>query len=221
MTEMQPQIRPPRFFRAFETWNRKFHIYLGLYFLLFIWLFSISGLVLNHPRWQFAQFWPTREQTSFEQSFQAPVATGNLPMAQDLMRQFKIDGEIYQLTNNVEQGQFAFRVMKPRTRFLIKADLKSQRATIERIRVNGWGVLYALHLFSGVRMENPELKRDWFWTKLWSFSMDALAVGLVVMVLGGVYMWYQLKPKRGWGLVVLALGILSCGLFVFGLSRLP
>lgn len=39
-----------------ETWNRKIHIYLGLYFLFFLGLFSISGLVLNHPQWAFAQF---------------------------------------------------------------------------------------------------------------------------------------------------------------------
>ena len=202
-------------------WNRKFHIYLGLYFLLFIWLFSISGLVLNHPQWPFTRFWPQREQTTFDQTFQAPMASGDLAVAQDLMRQFKIEGEIYQLTNNLERAELNFRILKPKTRFMVKADMKAQKATLERIRVNGWGVLNGLHLFSGVRMENPERKRDWFWTKLWSFSMDALAAGLIVMVLGGLYMWYQLKPKRRLGFVVLAFGILSCGFFVFGLSRWP
>lgn len=218
---MQEKRAPQNLIRGLETWNRKFHIYLGLYFLLFIWLFSVSGLLLNHPRWKFPQFWPQRELTSFERAFQAPTATGDMAVAQDLMRQIGINGEIFQLTNSLERGLLTFRILKPKTRFLVKADMNAQQATIEQIRVNGWGVLNALHLFSGVRMENPELKRDWFWTKLWSFSMDALAVGLIVMVFGGLYMWYQLKPKRGLGLVALALGIMSCGYFVFGLSRLP
>jgi len=32
-----------------EAWNRRLHYYLGLYFLLFLWLFSFTGLLLNHP----------------------------------------------------------------------------------------------------------------------------------------------------------------------------
>ena len=42
------------------VWNRRVHYYLGLFLLFFIWLFAFTGLLLNHPRWQFAQFWPNR-----------------------------------------------------------------------------------------------------------------------------------------------------------------
>ena len=31
-----------------STCNRKGHYYLGLYFLLFLWLFALTGLLLNH-----------------------------------------------------------------------------------------------------------------------------------------------------------------------------
>ena len=34
-----------------RRWNKKIHIYLGLYMLLFLWLFSISGLFINHHNW--------------------------------------------------------------------------------------------------------------------------------------------------------------------------
>ena len=37
--------------RAVEKWNRKLHFYLGLYFLFFLWLFSLTGLMLNHGQW--------------------------------------------------------------------------------------------------------------------------------------------------------------------------
>ena len=40
---------------TFETWNKKLHYYLGLYFLLFLWLFSFTGLLLNHPRWMLSR----------------------------------------------------------------------------------------------------------------------------------------------------------------------
>jgi hypothetical protein len=42
---------------GYRVWNRKLHYYLGLYFLFFVWLFALSGLLLNHS-WTFAGFWP-------------------------------------------------------------------------------------------------------------------------------------------------------------------
>jgi hypothetical protein len=43
-------------FDSFLVWNRRVHYYLGLYLLFFIWLFAFTGVLLNHPRWQYAQF---------------------------------------------------------------------------------------------------------------------------------------------------------------------
>ena len=50
--------------------------------------------------------------------------------------------------------------------------------------------------------------------------MDALAAGLLLMVLSSYYMWYELKRKRRLGLVALTMGVLSCGPFMAGLERL-
>jgi hypothetical protein len=70
----------------------------------------------------------------------------------------------------------------------------------------------------GSRYNNPGMTRDWLLTSVWVFVMDALAVGLLIMVFGSYSMWYRLKPKRTFGWIVLAAGFVSCGLFVFGLS---
>ena len=40
-----------RSLRRLDVWNRKLHYYLGLYFLFFLWLFSLTGLMLNHQQW--------------------------------------------------------------------------------------------------------------------------------------------------------------------------
>jgi hypothetical protein len=39
---------------------RKIHLYLGLFFLVELWVFAISGLILGHPQWQISQFWSRR-----------------------------------------------------------------------------------------------------------------------------------------------------------------
>ena len=57
-------------------------------------------------------------------------------------------------------------------------------------------------------------------TSIWAFAMDAVSIGLIVMILGSYYMWFRLPRKRGWGAISLTIGVFACGLFVFGLNWL-
>lgn len=50
-----------------------------------------------------------------------------------------------------------------------------------------------------MRYKKPGTRRDWLLTSVWVAAMDTLALGLLVMVFGTYYMWYQLKPKRTLG----------------------
>ena len=56
--EINDDARNYAFSNVFEIWNRKLHYYVGLYLLTFVWLFAVSGLIINHPGWAFADFWP-------------------------------------------------------------------------------------------------------------------------------------------------------------------
>ena len=61
----------PRFRARFERWNRKLHFYAGLFLLFFMWLFAISGLLLNHPTWSFAESWTKRTDANSERAITA------------------------------------------------------------------------------------------------------------------------------------------------------
>ena len=50
--------------------------------------------------------------------------------------------------------------------------------------------------------------------------MDAVAVGLIIMVFGSYYMWWRLRQKRAWGLVALMSGWTACAFFIAGLRLL-
>lgn len=78
--------------------------------------------------------------------------------------------------------------------------------------------MHLLHTFTGVPAADTKNTRDWTLTTVWALSMDAVAVGLIVMILGSYIMWYRLKAKRRGGAVALVLGFLTCGAFVVGLS---
>ena len=71
MRRMAAERRRRGAFDTFLVWNRRVHYYLGLYLLFFTWLFAFTGLLLNHPRWQFAQFWPNRIQSTTEHTFKS------------------------------------------------------------------------------------------------------------------------------------------------------
>lgn len=221
VSEPKPAFRRRSPVAWFEIWNRKLHYYLGLYFLFFLWLFSVSGLLLNHGGWKFAEFWPNRTERSFEREIQVPPPGSDPWRARDLMRQLGLTGEIEWPSGPRAPNTFVFDVNCPGKMNRVTVDVLRRRAAVKQTGINAWGVLRVLHTFSGVRMNSPERTRDWIMTRVWVVSMDALAGGLLIMVLGSYYLWYRMKAKRSLGLLALAAGSLVCAWFVFGLSRLP
>jgi hypothetical protein len=201
-------------------WNRRLHYYIGLYLLFFLWLFSFTGLLLNHPQWTFAEFWPNRTQSSFTRQIEPPPPGSDLSQAHSVMSQLGLRGEIEWTTTRSDMTRLDFRVSRPGHIFEVKTDLIQNRAAIQQIDLNAWGVIRILHTFTGVRLDDTKNQRDWILTSIWAFAMDAVALGSIVMVLGSLYMWWIQPQKRRMGLIAGGLGILSCGFFVFGLRWL-
>ena len=211
---------PSSLSQKLEGWNRKLHFYLGLYFLFFLWLFSFTGLLLNHPQWRFAQFWPERKETRYEKPIQRPASANDVDRAREIMRDLSLAGEIDWPAQKQASGRLDFTVNRPGNTNRVSADLVQNRAAVEQIQVNSLGVMNVLHTFSGTRINNPVATRDWTLTTIWVIAMDALAAGLLVMVLSCYYMWYRLKQKRRFGLLWLGAGVLSCSFFAVGLAWL-
>ena len=202
------------------VWNRRVHYYLGLFLLFFIWLFAFTGLLLNHPRWQFAQFWPNRIQSTTEHTIAAVTAANDTDRARDVMRQLGVAGELQWPATQPANGPFTFQVNRPGLNVDVKADRQAGRATVQRTQLNAWGVMYVLHTFTGAPAADSRNRRDWTLTTLWALSMDAVAGGLIVMVLGSYVMWFRLRAKRIGGIIALALGFISCGAFIGALRWL-
>lgn len=207
---------------AFGVWNRKLHVYVGLYLLFFVWFFTFTGLLLNHPAWTFDEFWDHRKQSSYEREIVVPVANaeGDLGRAREILKQLGIVGEIEWTTTRKDDNRFDFRVSRPGHILELRTELAQKRVTVQQIEVNLWGVSRMLHTFTGVKMDDTRNRRDWVLTSLWALSMDAVAAGMIVMVLSSLYMWYELRQKRLLGAMVLGLGLVGCGLFCVGLRWL-
>jgi hypothetical protein len=207
---------PLRFENLFRIWNRKIHFYLGLYFLFFTWLFAFTGLILNHS-WKFAEFYPNRSITIADRAFQTPPESSDkVATARGVLQQLGIRGEVA-LSPAAVPGRLDFTASRPGLVYQIQAKLADGTAHVVTNQYNGWGIIHVLHTFTGVSTANPELKRDWALTTVWALAMDALALGLIVMVLSSYYMWWVLRQKRLTGAMALAAGVAVCLLFVYGL----
>jgi hypothetical protein len=197
-----------------RTWNRKLHYYLGLYLLLFLWLFAISGLIINHPRWTAAKFWSRRVETVSERAVSVTSGASDDQLATTIMRNLGTVGELGDLRHDASNKGLTFQVVRPGRVYKIDVDLNAKRAKITEIRIDRWGAMDAMHKLTGVRLEKPEEQRDWILTRLWSLAMDALAVGLLTLVGTGLYLWYRLDDRRMGGIIALMLGLVSCGYFL-------
>ena len=217
----KPPTVPPRSARL-ERWNRKLHFYAGLFLLFFIWLFAFSGLILNHPSWSYTESWKNRKESNYEREIStgALEAKGDLDQAHAILKPLGIQGEILWTTTRTDTNLFEFQIRRPGHFFFIKADLARKRVNVRQADVNLWGVIKVLHTFTGVQMDDARNSRDWALTSVWAYSMDAVAAGLIFMVLSSLYMWWKLPQKRLSGAVVLGLGLLVCGLFCIGLRWL-
>lgn len=206
--------------RRLLPWTRRLHFYLGLYFLLFIWFFSLSGLLLNHPQWEFSRFWSQRQESTTERRITPPTGSGDLAIAKDLIRELGIAGEINQTERRAADDRFTVQVVRPGRIYRIEADLERGHASIVRTELNESGIADALHKLTGVRMDDPSQQRDWLLTRIWTIAMDGLAIGLVIMVFSGLYLWVRRERRRLPGLLSLAPGTTACAVFVFVLAHI-
>jgi len=134
------------------------------------------------------------------------------------MRQLGLVGEIDWPQTAQASGRLDFNIATPKHATQVRVDLAQKCATVQQIDRNAWSALRIMHTFSGSRYNSAGTYRDWVVTSVWVVAMDALAAGVLVMVLGSYYMWWRLKRTRTAGWVALMAGWLSCVFFVYGLA---
>jgi hypothetical protein len=200
---------------TFEKWNRKIHFYLGLYFVFFLWLFLLTGLLLNHGDWSIARAAVQRREARLERDVVVPTESNDLDRVRDVMRQLNLKGEP-DIPAAQTPGILAFQVGQPRDASQVKVDLATGRASVDHFTNTPIAVFRIFHTFSGSKYNQPETHREWMLTTIWVIAMDGLAVGLIVMVLGSYYMWYRLKRTHTLGWIALVSGFAACAMFFVG-----
>lgn len=198
--------------KTFNFWNRKLHIHIGLLLLLFIWLFSLSGLLLNH-HWEFSSFWEQRKQKESVTQIALPVRLDSAALLHTVMQDLGISGEV----TNVRYAADAldFRVGSPGFGRELHVDFATGSVTQKEFELNVWGKIRTLHTFNGVDKNNIKKEANWFVTSVWKFAMDAIAIAFIFLSVSSWVMWYKIRKEYRWGATVLTIGFLSFIYFVY------
>lgn len=199
--------------KTFTSWNRKIHIHLGLFLLLFIWLFSLSGLLLNHGSWKFASFWEQRKQTEAVTEISLPAHLDSTALLHTVMEGLGISGEV----TNVKFSPDAvdFRVTSPGEGKELHVDLVKGAVTQKKYELNIWGKIKTLHTFNGVDKRNTNKPPNWLVTSVWKLAMDGIAVALIFLCVSSWIMWYRIRKEYRWGIMILAIGFITSFYFVY------
>jgi hypothetical protein len=194
-------------------WNRKVHIYIGLFLLFFILFFSFSGLLLNHSQWKFTSFWKERRETTAETPVTIPANPDSASLIRDFTRQLNISAEISNVRLTAES--IYFRAAKPGLIEDINVNLKTCVCVRKEIVFNWWGKIRNLHTFNGSDKARPEIKPNWYVSNIWRLAMDASATGLIFLCISSWIMWYELRKRYPYGLLVLGLGFAGVIFLIF------
>lgn len=204
--------------RAIESWNNKLHMYVGLFLLFFLWFFSLSGLLLNNSKWEFASFWEERKEKEEKYIIDIPVNADSATVITGSMEQLQAEGEVSNV--DISANSFNFRVSKPGRIKNITIDLEAQNATVKEIKFNAWGIIRTLHTFNGINRNAPQSKPNWIITQVWRFTMDVVAIGVIFLCISSWYMWYKTNKNLILGMVVFSAGLVSAVYFVLVLSQI-
>ena len=193
----------------------KSHIYLGLFFVIYLWLLSLTGLFLNHPKWRVNDYRASAKWV--DTTVAVTLATGEDPLekANHYLRELGLEGELLGVRHVEKENQFRFDVYRPGNTAKVRIDLESGEAKISRRQMNSIGILNQLHTFGEMKRFDPRKEHlTWYATRLWVLSMDGLALGLILMVLTALYMWLQTKKIIS-GAISLLLGTGVAIVFLF------
>lgn len=192
-------------------WNQKIHIYVGFYLLFFIWLFGISGVLLNH-HWKFANSWENRKEIKYDKTIEIrSEREEEFSLVHEIMNKLELSGSINNIRYSNDSIFLNFNISKPGTSYNIQANLNDGNIMIAEIKFDSWGAMKALHSLRNPTLREKSNRYQAIMASIWSISMDIVAAGLIIICLGAWFMWLQFSRKRFFfGLISITGGFILC-----------
>ena len=193
---------------SFNKINRRTHLYLGLALLPWLLMYGVSSAIIIHQKIE-----PLSKQLVSEKAYDKPVdlkGANNSPelraAAEQILKDLDMQGGFWASKSNPDTMQidrFSFRGNSSLT-----YSAKKQTLKVEHQKMRLPQVIQRLH-FRGGFMQ-PDIGN-----KTWGVLVDLTCIAILIWVISGVIMWWQLPRLRTWGAIALLGGIGSFLLLVW------
>jgi hypothetical protein len=180
---------------------RRSHMYLALFLTPWMVGYAASTLLMNHAAGRPVVFVSESERpynTSFEPGTPPRV------VAEQILSELDLEGT-FGVAAPSPDGKLTITrqdIVAPRRVTFYPTE---QRLTVERAQPDAVGFLYRFHRRRGY--EPPYLA-----DRAMAFSVDLVIAAMVFWALSGLWMWWEMRATRRWGL---ACAILGVGIFTF------
>lgn len=209
MYRTRPLSVPKRIYRT----TRDLHLYVGLFISPFVAVFALSVFFLNHAWLPWGG--TGGEVTETRLVIEAADLENSLELAKQIQRQLQVPGEIDFINRDEDEKRVSFPITVPGGRTMVRVDLATGVAELERQETGVWDAMIYLHRMPGPH--NVAVRGNWLFTRLWGWLADATVYLILFVTATGLYLWWVIRAERKAGLLFLGAGILSFSMLVTAL----
>jgi hypothetical protein len=186
---------------------RQIHLYLALFLGPWVLVYSISTIVMNHRTWFRGEEappppWDLVSDGTYDGEF--PPQSDPQQMARQILASLQMDGNHQASLRNgklVITRQDALRPAR------VTYTPEDRRLVVERQAWEGAAFLERIHRRRGFR--SPYVLDD-----AWGLSVDLFIAAVLFWTLSGLWLWWEMRPTRRLGGIVLVSGITLFAVFV-------
>ena len=197
---------------TFNLINRRTHLYMGMFFLPWVFMYGVSSVAFSHHDF-FAEIYDDgipQWTTLSEAPFQLDVAADAdlRPVGTRMMEAAGMEGSFGTYRGGPgEINVYHFDFWNAwRLTYLVEEG----RLLAEERRFRWDHFLTGMHARGGFR-------QDSFLNDAWAVVIDVICVAMVIWIASGIYMWWLIRKSRFWGAVALGGGVLCFVVFLIGL----
>jgi hypothetical protein len=201
---------------TFSYVNRRTHLYLALALLPWFVMYGASSVPFAH-----GQFFERRDQQRgvplwtlrYERPLDVPLPASDPASMRAFATALLDDAGIHGTTfgayrqNPTQINVYSYSFWRS-TQLLYFTDRKIVRAEDRRFRWDQF--LTGMHARGGFTDDRAFIRS-------WSVIVDLVQIGIIIWIVSGLVMWWDLRGHRRWGLAVLAAGVLSFVVFTLKL----
>ncbi len=174
-----------------HLWLRNLHLLSGLFSAIMVVQYGVSTMFMSHRGW-FAEPAPETSEASY--TVPPDAATSVRALARELMDHHGLNGELRQ-GRDTKDG-YALRIALAGIQHDVEYTRATGQARVKTVRRTARQTLLAVHHQGGVQHGN------WV-SNAWGVLVGLVSIGLILLGLSGIYLWFKLRQERFAGTLLL------------------